>query len=586
MDTSLKTSHDKLRITTHGTIKPNLSRVHCNLKIELKNHQISMINAMKAIESNDTTIDNNAQLETCVAICGDDVGSGKSLSMLGLISEKSDIKSKRMYETTSNYFNVVHVDDRKPIQTNIVVVPHHIFKQWEKYITTHTYLVYVPVSKKIEVKTFEDVELANVDVVLISSTMYGAFAMYNRNLKVKRLVFDEADTIKIPSCPSMNAQFTWFITSSLENVMFPNGYYYVRLEDSYRHVRRVNVAGVRRHGYINDICKTLCVADTRVLKKLILKNDSNYIKESMGIPAPVKNFIVCKTPHYMKILSHGYQTRVIELLNMGDVDGALERLGCKQETHESIVRAVTSNIQRLLDDNALEMSFVESLHCMTDAEKASKLASIRESNERLRVRLESITEEMEQFKMSSCPICLDEFKHPATTLTCCSKMFCLECVVPCQRCPMCRTPITHDTLVVINDDAKPVAEKKTKLEHLIELVRGDGKFLVFSKSDVTFDKMAKCVADEEGVRTSKLMGNSSVIESRVNRYNSGDIKVLLLNPSHYGCGINLQKTTDIVFFHKFDTDMEKQIIGRAQRIGRDEALRVHYLFYENEYDVA
>ena len=91
---------------------------------------------------------------------------------------------------------------------------------------------------------------------LVSSTMYSSFVMYNRSMKVRRLVFDEADSIKIPSCSPMNAQFTWLVTSSLENIMFPNGYYYVRLEDTYRHVRRVNVAGVRRLGYINDICKS------------------------------------------------------------------------------------------------------------------------------------------------------------------------------------------------------------------------------------------------------------------------------------------------------------------------------------------
>lgn len=583
---ALSNSKEKLAIVKNGTIPMNMSRISCNLKIDLKNHQITMINSMKALENNTITLEDNSELETCVGVCGDDVGAGKSLSMLGLISEKSEIRTKRKYQITSNFFNLLHPDRGMTLPLNIIVVPHHIFGQWETYISAHTYLRYIPVFKKVHVMALIEEETMSADIVLVSSTMYSSFAMYNRHLKVKRLVFDEADTIKIPSCSSMNARFTWFITSSIENVLFPNGYYYVRLEDTYRHVRRVNVAGVRRHGYINDICRSLSSTDTRVLNKLILKNDSQYVRESLGIPSPSKNYIVCKTPHYMKILSHGCQNRVIELLNMGDTTGALEKLGCKQETHESIVGAVTSDIQKQLDDNKLEMEFVESLRCLSEHEKIIKLKNLGETNERLKVRMNSIKEEITQFRMNSCPICLDEYKKPAATLTCCNKMFCLECIVPCSKCPMCRTNITHDNLVVIHDEAiKMVDHKKTKIENLMDIVKHSGKFLIFSKSDVTFDKIYKLL-ESDGVSSSKLLGNSSVIQSRVDKYNAGGIKVLLLNPTHYGCGINLQKTTDVVFFHKFDVDMERQIIGRAQRIGREQQLRVHYLFYENEYSEA
>ena len=82
----------------------------------------------------------------------------------------------------------------------------------------------------------------------------------------------------------------------------------------------------------------------------------------------------------------------------------------------------------------------------------------------------------------------------------------------------------------------------------------------------------------------KLYGNAGAIENRINSFNEGNTKVLLLNPQHYGCGLNLEKTTDVIFFHRFDNDMERQIIGRAQRYGRTSILNIHYLFYENEFN--
>ena len=43
-----------------------------------------------------------------------------------------------------------------------------------------------------------------------------------------------------------------------------------------------------------------------------------------------------------------------------------------------------------------------------------------------------------------------------------------------------------------------------------------------------------------------------------------------------------ENTTDVVFIHKMNSDMEKQIIGRAQRPGRKGVLEIHRLKHPNE----
>jgi len=41
--------------------------------------------------------------------------------------------------------------------------------------------------------------------------------------------------------------------------------------------------------------------------------------------------------------------------------------------------------------------------------------------------------------------------------------------------------------------------------------------------------------------------------------------------------------SDIIIYHRLQPDMKTQVIGRAQRIGRQGPLNVHYLAYGAEY---
>ena len=58
----------------------------------------------------------------------------------------------------------------------------------------------------------------------------------------------------------------------------------------------------------------------------------------------------------------------------------------------------------------------------------------------------------------------------------------------------------------------------------------------------------------------------------------------MLNAQFFGAGMNLQMATDIIMYHRFTKEMEEQIIGRAQRLGRsiNEPLNVYYLLHDNE----
>ena len=75
------------------------------------------------------------------------------------------------------------------------------------------------------------------------------------------------------------------------------------------------------------------------------------------------------------------------------------------------------------------------------------------------------------------------------------------------------------------------------------------------------------------------------INDSIYEYKYGDVKFMLLNSNLFGCGLDLQITSDIVFLHKTEHNLQKQIIGRAYRPNRKNKLNVWFIMHENEDEI-
>ena len=177
---------------------------------------------------------------------------------------------------------------------------------------------------------------------------------------------------------------------------------------------------------------------------------------------------------------------------------------------------------------------------------------------------------------------------------CCKNIFCFQCMAmalsysPNKECPLCRTKVDISQMIaikngVVQDDTNNENKLPVKIDCLMDLIKSkpNGRFLVFSEYDNSFVKVSNTL-NEANIRWSKLCGSSGHITNVINQYTENKIKVLLLNAKHYGSGLNLQMTTDIVLYHRMSQDLEKQVVGRGQRLGRTSTVNVHYLCYENE----
>ena len=246
-----------------------------DIKIPLKYHQLSLINYCQKVEKSSEhpfryseSTDKGVyeyDVSSKNGIIGDIVGSGKTLSILGLISSTKDTNINspdfENKDTSTKYCRVKCVSQpslvTEEINISIVVVPHTIFKQWDKTVNEQTNLKYIkinnsktldkfnnmrdrilhpevyddmdsddaPITSGYCYKTWDGKELEEYDMILISSTFYSKFmnVLMHDNFKVKRLVIDEADSIKIQGSYMIKNSFVWFVTSTFGALLNPGG---------------------------------------------------------------------------------------------------------------------------------------------------------------------------------------------------------------------------------------------------------------------------------------------------------------------------------------------------------------------------
>jgi hypothetical protein len=123
-----------------------------------------------------------------------------------------------------------------------------------------------------------------------------------------------------------------------------------------------------------------------------------------------------------------------------------------------------------------------------------------------------------------------------------------------------------------------------KPETLMRLFREnpEGRFLVFSRYDNPFSSIEKSAVDELGLTVRQLKGNKDMIASTLNAFDRGTVRCLLLNSHYAGSGLNITAATHLVLLHAMTIEEEKQILGRAYRMGRKGPLQFIKLLHENE----
>lgn len=574
-------------------------------------------------------------------IFGDAVGSGKSLCALALVKEPPPPNNYTEYIIrgaqllgdgrdvgllrTRNQLKTSHGTLLRPVTTCLFIVPHALIGQWESYVTKDTSLTALFIKKKLDAtsdKFMADIE--KYDAIFISSTMWATLRVSHgiRGILWKRVFIDEADSISISTdIDDIHGLFYWFISASWLNLVFSNGAYF-NLANTYTPlpetppeiIQRVaklqagssllSITGCRHINIVRRMCGvsanhsavTLNAAGSQSAR-LILHASEEFIKKSFSTPTTTHTNIICATPANIRVLDSFISTEMMERLNAGDVAGALETLGMNVQSETEIVDLVTVSLTKELDHARKTYEFKKSIEYSSAGAKEKALEVCERKIASIESRITAIQERIKRATEQTCPICYCDISSPAVT-PCCSQLFCFSCLCESLKrvaaCPLCRERITDmKTIQVVGnvDIHKKKIQESTentekivnKKEAFIRFVKANpnAKILMFSGYDASFSGLEERLSDEQ-ISYATLNGSLSRINKLLRDFKSGKYNLLFLNARNMGAGLNIESATHVVLFHRMSSELEKQIIGRAMRLGRTAPLDVVHLLHENE----
>jgi len=536
-------------------------------------------------------------------------------------------------------------DNTKSIPLNMLVVPHNLVNQWDYYIRTFGGDIKVKILKNQKAmdsleedcrQTEEIVDndgvnrassstsmsndvlsrvsarnariaktLSQYNLVLVTSTIYNRFAQFltEHKIKLQRAIYDEVDNLNVSGCKHVDANFIWFITASYGNILYPKGHNKYEAAIG-RYVWYSN--GIKHSGFLKNILIDLHYNVSRnMMKVLIIKNSEGYVEASLSLPEINSAYILCRTPHEINVLNGVVDRNIMNHLNADDIQGALTYLSSSQKSTEvNIISRVIEKYTRQVTNVKLQLNMTQELHFENETDRRSEINRLEKNMESMTKKIDLITERIKENDL--CTICYDTASNKTLT-SCCQNTFCFKCInvwlAQSHICPLCKIKMNIGDLFVIDETAvdqpstesdydtddfdplkpNPKNDKYQNLELIMSSLKNkeDAKILIFAAFDNTFTNVVP-ILQRLGTHYEYVKGNSNQIRCTIERYKEGNTKVLLMNTQHFGSGLNLENTTDMILFHKFDTENEKQVIGRAQRYGRKEPLNVHYLLYENE----
>lgn len=546
-----------------------------HLDIDLYQHQLSSIYKMEKLEREKMVEMPRYLKETHIGINANITGYGKTLEMVGLIS-----RDKMIWDTTEPYvfqnINSMNTGFVKKIEikvydkknTTVILASSSIIQQWQQELQHATNLSVLTVKTIRDFNFYDDEEY---DVILIVPTMFNQFFAKYENIAWKRFIFDEPGHLRVPAMKEIMAGFYWFVTATPYEIFD-------------RHMR-CNTS------FMRTMFNIYSPPDRQeFLEGIMVRHPLEYIQQSFNMPPTHHYYYECYQP-IARMVSGIINDNIITMIKAGNIFGAISALG--GEKTENILDLIKKKkivdleeINSKIRINNLKLDNTNS-HTQEHRQIAEKLQELEQLKKQLENQLKQLDERVTEMLNGPCNICFEPIENPVMEPSC-QNIFCSKCLLEWlanrHNCPLCRNHINTNNLIYMvqnkdnhNNNIQQIQKQITKEDQTIEIINNtpNGKFLLFSKYDITFDILCRRL-QENNITFCDIKGSNTIRYNNIKKFKSGEIKVMFLNSSVNAAGINLQEATDIILYHEMTENTEIQILGRANRIGRTESLKVHH----------
>lgn len=556
------------------------------------------------------------------AMLSDKPGSGKSFVVCGIILSNLCAPEKEKSISTSPFTRMSINPKYKCIPTNLIIVPENIIHQWTHYIHNFTNLSYYVIKNdkyKKDIPTSQ-VMAKNYKVIIIVDKLYAQFFRQFSNVRFSRIFIDEADSEASEIMPNYSANnnngidfeanMIWLITATPEGFIIPSGRDFNRDKAK----TKMNNAIAQHFGLYN--VKTDLPIDPYVLDAIQVRCDEQFADKSMGVPTPYQTIVECN-PHD-GFARYNFATRNLltdhqkDLMNSGNFDQLLKELNIVGQSCDNIAKILTTKNDIKIKNIKKEIENQKLAEIYDQGEHDRRLSQLNIKLEGARLEKVKLIRELKNIGNVLCPVCGDAYadmpnepENRPTFLTCCTYNGCFKCIIKDNKCYVCNTAIkkemikTLDVSITTKDAPEKKKPKKDLNEEdiindliipkdkyitLVNLVRHfpNLKFLVFNNDTKSATRTYDTLV-QNNINVKLFDGSDSTkVTSLLKEYKNGKLNVLILDGVTDGKGINVTCTDVIVCMHQMTDNIKTQVIGRANRIGRQTPLFVVYLSYENE----